>query len=384
MHLLRIAAAVLFGVMVLTLVPPIRAADERLQRVIDNVRTYEALYQNIEAYITRSYKLRDPDELKLFDPPVPGSPPDGSPIMVKSFTETARTVLQGRFLYFRKDKKSLLSNNTTKSYTLEMGYDGEYTRKAQTRVANLVRGLDGHEQLFRPHTWLLQGASVVCPLSVWLTGGEELRTYPGAGLYRSSWAVETFYEGEEMVDGLHTVKLRAKGTSRSTGKLITRRFLWLAVDRNYIPIKTVAYNSATSLTLPKEVGRLTDLREIAPGVWMPFRRSAEVYSDAKLRDNRAVIANVRETSLTKVDLSPHYEISLFRDIPIPDGTIVYEVKDGGIIGEYVQGEDTRSRWQATRRPWWWWLAAPLAGLAVVSGWAVYRRRRRRGTSAPSA
>lgn len=382
MHQFSIFTAALCGATILTLPHPICAADERLQRVIDNVRANEALYKNIEAHFTATYELKD-DELKIYEPnPGTSIVPDGSLIMVKSYTETARSVLQGNLLYFRTDKKNILGNNTTMSYNLEMGYDGEYTRKVQRPIANLVHGLEGHERLFRPHTWLLSGAAVVCPLSVWLTGGEELRTYPAVGLYKDNWAVEAFYEGEEVVDGLHTVKLRIKGTSRSTGKFITRRYLWLAVDRNYIPIKTVAYNSTISLTLPKEVFRVTDLREVAPGVWVPFRRTAEVYSDTKLRENQAVVANTRGAILTQVDLNPHYDLSLFRDIPIPDGTRVYEVQDGNIIGEYVQGEETRSRWKAARRPWWWWLAAPLAGLAVVSGWAVYRRRTRRGTATP--
>jgi hypothetical protein len=368
----RITTAILCSTAVLWLAPPLCAADERLRPVIENVRANEPLYQNIEAHVTASYQLQDLD-------------PGNVPGLIKSQSETARTVLQGHLLYFRSDQVDQLGDNTTMPNNLEMGYDGEYTRRVHGQVANLVHGPDSHDRLFRPHTWLLAGARVTFPLSVWLAGGKELRTYPEAGPYKRLWAQETFYEQEEVVDGLHTVKLRAETRDPSSRELITLRYLWLATDRNYLPIKTEAYQANASTTLPVELGRAEDFREVAPGVWLPFRRSFVVHSDAKLRENKLVVSNSREATLTKIDLNPRYDISLFQDIPIPDGTKVYEVKDGKIINSYTQGEQTSPLWHpAKARPWWRWLVAPSVGLVLIGGWFAYRWRARRPGRAPGA
>src|SRR5262249_54377885 len=100
--------------------------------------------------------------------------------------------------------------------------------------------------------------------------------------------------------------------------------------------------------------------------------------------NKQVVGNTQESTLTKVDLNPHYDISLFRDIPIPDGTLVYEVKDGEIINQYKQGEQTNPHWPPSRPFPWHWLVGPAVGLVLVAGWFTYRWWSRKRNRAPAA
>jgi len=47
--------------------------------------------------------------------------------------------------------------------------------------------------------------------------------------------------------------------------------LWLARDRNLIPIRHEWHEPSKNATLPTGVSFAEDLREIRPGVWFPHR-----------------------------------------------------------------------------------------------------------------
>jgi hypothetical protein len=353
-------SVILGGASLLWIASPLCGASQRLERLIENVRANEALYHKIEASTTESYELLDPDAKH-----------EG---LVKTHSKSTRTVLQGSLLYFRKDQTYQLADGTTRPHNCRMGYDGEYTRRVEEKLANLIHGPSTHCQLFRPHAWLFSSARVCFPLSVWLTGGKELQNHPNAGNYRDGWVQSAVYENEEEVEGLHTVKLRAE-TRGQTGKLITVRYVWLATDRNYLPVKSEARNVRWSDTLPVEVDRATDFREIAPGVWLPFHRATVIYSEMKLSEGKMVLGNKTDVTLTMVNLEPNYDMSLFRDIPFPDGAHVYEYKDGKMINQYKQGEVGSSSSQA--KGWrWLWVVGPSLALTLIGFWLACRRHAR--------
>jgi hypothetical protein len=91
-------------------------------------------------------------------------------------------------------------------------------------------------------------------------------------------------------------------------------------------MKEEGYNLVVdSATIPVEVGVLKDLREIAPGIWFPFAAEISINSQLAARENRLVVSQREEYRVEKVSLEPNYDISLFRDIPFPDGANVYNV-----------------------------------------------------------
>jgi hypothetical protein len=83
---------------------------------------------------------------------------------------------------------------------------------------------------------------------------------------------------------------------------------------------------------------------------------------------KPLVQSRRETQVTKAVLDPQYDLSLFRDIPIPDGMPVIEIKEGEKLRDYLQGNapPPAARWS------WWWLVVCVVA-AVVLG-ILWRRR----------
>ena len=154
----------------------------------------------------------------------------------------------------------------------------------------------------------------VCfPLSTFLLGGEQIHTQPG--YERVNLRVR--YEGEDIINGLHCVRIHSfRWAVDWKGPLDEGVFerLWLAMDRNYIPVRVEIHNG-TMAGRPVEVGIADDLREIEPGVWFPYRFARTVYDDLHFEEKKPMPVLWRSRmTVSKVDLHPHYDISLFRDI----------------------------------------------------------------------
>src|SRR5262249_42246184 len=136
---LRFITATLCGVALLCFAPILSANDDRLKEVIENVRANEALYQKIEAHVTESYRLPEPDGQ---------APPFYVTGQIKSSTGNMRTVVQDQFLYFRYEQPMELVDGTNRFHNAILGYDGEYTRHLEDKTGNLVHGPSSHPRLF--------------------------------------------------------------------------------------------------------------------------------------------------------------------------------------------------------------------------------------------
>ncbi len=355
--------------------PP--TAPSRIQQIIENVEANEKLYQNIEVVLKETYRL-DETVGVLMD-------------RLKTRQERVRRSVSQRGLFYLKDggSETLLNGDAYEANTVQ-GYDGDKTRRVDrngkdiagrvdlTGVANITVGREDDCRVFVAHTWLLSRALMCFPLSLWLRGEPALAAHPHAGLYGKYFLnKEVVFEKEEEVDGLRCVKLRSEGRLRADQRLIGVRLLWLAIDRNYLPVKTEYFDPQTSMEIPGESGRAWDFREIAPGVWLPFERKVTVYDDDKLRkEKKQVFSNADEARLELAKLDPDYDISLFRDIPIPPGTHVYEVRDGEIVNKYRQEgveEHPEQPRPAGRQMAWIIAAAATALLLLVLCVIAYRR-----------
>jgi hypothetical protein len=353
------------------------AMPSRIQQVIENVEVNEKLYQNIEVVLRETYRL-DETVGVLMD-------------KLKTRQERVRRSVSQRGLFYLKEggSEALVSGDAYEANTTQ-GYDGDKTRRVDRNgkeidgradlngVANITVGLEEDCRTFVAHTWLMSRALMCFPLSLWLRGEPALSAHPQAGSFRTYFLQkEAVFEKEEEVDGLRCVKLRSESRLRADQRLIGIRLLWLAIDRNYLPVKTEYYDPPISQELPGESGYARDFREIAPGVWLPFERKVTVYDDDKLRkEKKQVFRNADEARLELAKLDPDYDISLFRDIPIPAGTHVYEVQDGKIVNSYVQAgvEEAPDQPRPMGRKTTWIIAAvATALLLLVLGALAYRR-----------
>ncbi len=82
-----------------------------------------------------------------------------------------------------------------------------------------------------------------------------------------------------------------------------------------------------------------------------------------------------ELTVSKAALDPNYDISLFRDIPIPNGAQVHIIENGVTVRSYTQGgRHTISPPRAM--PWQWpAIGIVLVGALFIGGYLRYRQRR---------
>jgi hypothetical protein len=171
-----------------------------------------------------------------------------------------------------------------------------------------------------------------------LQGGGSARRCPG---FKDTESTVT-YDGDEEIDGLqcHRVKLSALLDSWKDGKGPTVLFLWISPERNYLPVRSEFYfrDQWKPGATPGEVGHAEDFRKIAPGVWFPFRVVSECNDlEAERKEGKKQLRNQRVYTVEKAELDPHYDDSLFQDIPFPDGAIVYHIENDKIVRKYVKG-----------------------------------------------
>jgi hypothetical protein len=148
--------------------------------------------------------------------------------------------------------------------------------------------------------------------------------------------------GVEVVQGLNCSKLLVKTWIKRPGELLedAKWFLWLAHDRNYLPIKVEAYKLNKSLKRPMQQSLLSDLREVAPGIWFPYAATTICNDPDTLEQPKTPIAWKDEYRVQEASLNPNYEIGLFRDIQFPSDTTVYEVEGERITGAKVIGKSS--------------------------------------------
>jgi hypothetical protein len=358
---------------------PRAEAQLSIEQVVANVRANEELYRDIEIIDHYSSRL-DPVMKTRFKPNR----------IVEHADWTARLVLQrGMAFYQRAGSQTSLDQDTANRDNVH-GFDGTTTRiLEQHKVGNIRQGPapDG-AMAISPFTILLEDDHVALPLSTLLAGGPELEKHPLAGWYgREDNKTSATKAGEEVVDGLACVKVRIEQwhpSDRAKGELSGGdTYIWLAVDRNYLPIKMERYSSELNRLLkgprPTGIGRVEGLREIEPGIWFPLKTAFENYTNFTTPDRTKLeLSSVKRHVFEKVDLHPSYPVSLFRDIEFPRGCTVYEVDaNGRIVRRYIEGEarplldQLGGRWRAG-----FTLMAILTG-GSASAFLFFRSRRNR-------
>jgi hypothetical protein len=331
-----------------------------LEEIVENVRASEALYANIEVLRRKTYRLYD-----VPDPPATA---------VKTGRSESRFVYQRGMIYLKNDESLKGIDGKDYDESVLEGYDGKSMRIVeQGLVANIRNDRIEDPRLFRPHCFCLR---LEFPMSAFLQGGEIVRTYPR---FRHT-AVTVRYVGDEMRENLRCHKLRVdhKLDSWPEEHGTDVRYFWLAIDRNYLPIRTECLRQfQRDGEPPLEVGWVDDLREIAPGIWFPFHAQSDVYDvPTYSASKKLLLQNTTEFTVTKASLDPDYDVSLFRDIPIPNGAQVHVIENGVTVRSYTQGG--RHTISPSRSVPWQWAAIGIVLVGTISagGYMRYRRDRK--------
>ncbi len=192
-----------------------------------------------------------------------------------------------------------------------------------------------------PHTLVLEPKGLNIPLSTYLGGTEAVHAHLGyeRELLKSSIAipfrtVEVRLEGEEKIDGLRCLKIRVvHPTQQNRSQRFHRvfddqpdpfavnRYLWLAPERNYLCIQEESSDHRT---------HVDELRQVRPGLWFPAKVTVHSPPSGRMGDPQT--ARRTEMVCEKIDLAPHHEDALFRDVAIPADLPVFTIKDGRVEG----------------------------------------------------
>ena len=182
------------------------------------------------------------------------------------------------------------------------------------------------------HIFFVQGSNRKVSLSSCLKEVESLPAFSiFSVLYKKVLKVRVAgvrIVGTEEFQGLQCTKIQIEIIDPE-GTPYMRGELWLARDRNFIPVRTLSYTYKDSKTLPNRESIVDAWREIRPGVWYPVKSHTNRFSSLSLRqEGRQKISWRTKYDVKSVSLDPPISPEVFSKVEFPPGTAVYRVKDG--------------------------------------------------------
>jgi hypothetical protein len=325
---------------------PVQGQAEKaaLDDIIAKVRKNEARYDNLEVVLEQASDIgkRKPVEGQF-------ETADGFRGEFREFATHAislRCISQDGKVYFHETDKPVDSKGKAFSFKRTRVFDGETTRvltqhdegDKPTSRAQLIAGRSDDEHFVRPHMLLLHFMQFRVPLSTYLSGHKAMMEHP-TGNWQSELTMENSYHGVETIKGLNCHKVWITTCIGDGDQRVghDRWELWLAEDRNYIPVRMRGYTFRWSKDVPMSDGVAEDLREIKPGIWFPFSVRVTAYNQYALKSLETRELQWRERyTVQKVSLSPKYDRSFFGGPVIPEGTEVEEIKDGKLVRRFRQ------------------------------------------------
>lgn len=251
-----------------------------------------------------------------------------------------RSVVAGDRLFHQEEEKITCADGTTSSLLLREANDGHWSREHTKAVdpprkpqisASLHFESKDWLRPIRPHTLLFHDGSINSQLlSAYLASGWSDQ--------HNGYSMMVEYVGDEQIDGLHCYKLKC--SEGQNGKSFAYWFVWLARDRNLLPLRKEWREPGWSQKLPTGISFVEDLREIRPGQWSPFRAidlAHQKWDVNGLNAGHILLQWRRDVVVDRATLDPQVGDGLFGSVEVPAGTQV-SVQDehGDSVGEFKQ------------------------------------------------
>jgi hypothetical protein len=338
--------------------------------ILENISANEKLYDNIEVKFEIEYKVIT----------LPYAYP---PNLIETSSTPTWVVRQGDRLFYEISRRYRTRENREDLDKITSCYDGARSCAVREGVeANLSDRCIKDDRAYYTNPFLIFVAShyVTMPLSNYLRGGRYLEE----DRRLKDKEVAVTYDGDDTVAGLACHRLRVVQWRRGEEKPKDQfGIIWIAPDRNYLPIKSEWYYLGAGRSFPAVTGAAEDLREIKPGIWHPYRYTFKSYDiDHFMHNKKYVLKHTRIYSYEKVQLDPDYPADFFRSVKIPDGLPVYVIEDGKQVDSYIQGRPHRVKPTANRR-WIYLLGASIGFVAVGTTAAARWRSKRAQRRGPS-
>ena len=183
------------------------------------------------------------------------------------------SIVAGDRFYARSQDQS---DKRSESEIVEAAFDGHRTILIHhEQSVEAFSGRHEHGLHAPPHSWILFPQHVNFPLSVLIGGTAAIQRLPrltrhseADGSHLAFEKLEVRYLGEEVVSDHPCVKLELKRWLYRKDQPKPQS-LWLAKDRNFLPIKhlSIPFNS----DVPTRETVVTEFQEIAPDLYLPQR-----------------------------------------------------------------------------------------------------------------
>lgn len=315
----------------------VEASDTRLRHIIERVEANEPLYQQLETVVRFTRRYADAS---------------GKGRLVPAVEARWHTVLQGDLLWFRAEDLAKLANGEKRPRGTLSVFDGQISQNIEYgNCVNIRQGRYEPWQITPPHAWAMHHFRANFPLSIFLRGTGAIDNHPkprhfphrGGSLYDFA-RLEVISEPDENVDGLECAKVRCRRWYSDSGQPVVE-LLWLAKERNYLCVRSQTLLNDRGFI--GDEGRVTEWRELKPGLWLPTRMSLKIYaSPGRLGDAPAAVQSDEELIVDEATPDPNYPLSRFRDVELPGNLSVYQIEADGYLENSPRRTNTEPRPQA--------------------------------------
>lgn len=251
--------------------------DQELQALINELEQQEAFYSELELKLHENYQQPPGDTRPTWK--VENETEYSILVQGEKFRQEETTAGNFRLLTQtpRKNQRhSLEGMNTTltlfdgTTYRRFHEFDHESPRAVGQRNQNKLGEFSDlpkrMENYGRPH--MLLESSPQVPLSIFLSGKKAMVHFPGLPAHLKPFQVKAWIEGTGEIQGLKCTQVVVERLNDS-GVRFSKQILWLAQERNLIPVKIVTYHDQFSREKPCEEAFVDEWQQLRPGVWFP-------------------------------------------------------------------------------------------------------------------
>lgn len=234
--------------------------------------------------------------------------------------------------YSESESLQVFDGTTFRSLRKQLIENPENAEQTQSRM----RGQISDEypiltNLARPHMYLLSSGAPKVPLSTYMRGMPAVLAHPNPSYVAPGSKIETQLLEDREFQGRKCKRVLID-VILSSGTRHNGWELWLAVDRNLLPVRNLSYTYRWSKESPVAESTVDEWREVQPGVWIPVRFHTDRYDSFVIkREGKQQLSwreNFHVTSIS-LDLQQLPE-SIFTKLDFPAGTRVYIKEDGTV------------------------------------------------------
>lgn len=181
----------------------------------------------------------------------------------------------------------------------------------------------------RPHMYLLDSGCPKVPLSTYLKGMQSVLAHPNPSYVTPGSTIKVQLLDDSEFQGLKCKRILVD-TILSNGTRHNGWELWLARDRNLLPVRNFSYTYRWSEEIPIAESTVDQWKESQPGVWIPIKFHTDRYNSFIVkREGKQKLSWRKQQHVTNFELGPHeLPESIFTELEFPKGVSVYVEKEG--------------------------------------------------------